>query len=109
LHIDNAREVFILCEDDENNFRAIQEMDDISSKNTPNAVEWFVHFNDMGFRDSIHKILHRRSSQLHTFCTEGVAAMKILKQHPVYRRYDEEFKTFHVAIVGFNRQGQELL
>lgn len=109
LHIDNARKVFILCEDDENNFRAIQEMDDISSKNTDNAVDWFVHFNDMGFRDSIHKILDRRSSQLHTFCTEAVAAMRALKQYPVYRRYDEEFKTFHVAIAGFNRQGQELL
>lgn len=109
LYIDKAKEVFVLCEADEDNFRTIQEMDDICVKNPHSPTEWFVHFNDMGFRDSIHKLLPRRSPQLNTFCVEAIAAGKILKHYPVYRRYDKEFTKFHAAVVGFNKQGQELL
>ena len=106
-HLDEAKEVYLMCESDEDNFRTAQEVDEwlLTQKRKPLR---YVHLHDLRLRGLMHQI-SRRSEQLRTFSIHENTTRRLLTRYPVDRFWENSAaKVARVVILGFGELAREL-
>ena len=104
-----AKEVYVLNQEDDLNFRAVNELSEIeSTKKVSTKNRWHVHLSQQELRESVHSLLERRSAQINAFSIEQNTAERLLLQCPI-DRFTSSIQTAQVVIVGAGRQAEELL
>jgi hypothetical protein len=103
-----AKNVFVMNDEDELNFRAVHEIDDLLVHYKKENVKLNFHFEDQKLRESIHTLLERRSAQINTFSIAENTAIQLLNDRPI-DRFSATINTAQVVIVGLNNQAKELI
>lgn len=102
-----AEKVYVLNDSDEENFRTIQEMEDIlkHDKNTAKP-EWFVHLTDLRKKSLLTSFVKPRYIQ--TFDINQNIARKLIKENSI-NRFEDGSTIAQVVIVGFGHLAEAIV
>jgi hypothetical protein len=113
----NAADTYIMSESDEENFRIVQEMDEIfqdekksgKSSGKDKKPSWFVHLMDLQERGLLQNFAR---NTVRGFSVYENSARRILQRFPNDRfsgpLFQEKKQTVQVIIFGFGQLGQEI-
>ncbi|MCF2518533.1 hypothetical protein [Dyadobacter sp. CY351] len=110
-HFQNASKVFVIGKSDEENFRIIQELDELDQNRGTSSPDWHVHLSQKSTRELLHE-LSQRKKNLHTFSINENISRKHLNKFPLDRfnkKSNGEIEVAKVIILGFSVIAQELV
>lgn len=105
-HFHKAAEVYLMSENDEENFRTAQEMDEWMNRTVVKNQERYVHLHDLRLRGLLHQ-LARRNEQIRTFSVYENTARRLLTRYPI-DRFAYGQTVAQVILLGFGKLAREI-
>jgi voltage-gated potassium channel Kch len=97
-HFRLAEKVFVLNESEDENFRTVQEMEEILKQESERTdAKWFVHLSDLRKKSLLTTFISR---YIQTFDIYQNTARRLIKDHPI-NRFEGGATVAQVVVVGF--------
>ena len=105
-YFQEAGKVYVLNDSDEENFRTIQEMDEIMGQ-TPHKTnaQWFVHLTDLRKKSLLTTFVSR---YIQTFDINQNIARRLINENPI-NRFENGSTIAQVIIVGFGQLAEAIV
>jgi hypothetical protein len=105
-HFRLAEKVYVLNDSEEENFRTIQEMDEMLAKQSKTTTaHWFVHLTDLRKKALLTSFVSR---YIQTFDIDQTIARKLINQNPI-NRFEGGAVVAQVVVVGFGALAEAIV